>query len=733
MFAGPILLRLITPTRFQQLKSFATIIISLVEHQCVHGALDVAHQIFTTMSTYNDIAQRCEEKDVDAYVDAIIKLEASPEAATDGSVVDQLLLPLFDWLSCYQKCRLLITLQANNYSRLKNLPSCTQLYQKLAQILLEYDLCKADGGVQEMFDELISAYVKLGNLKIYKKFIDCVFWPPDSKASNNNVWLEGVIRHTLSSSFAKLVLEEYLTKRIDVVKRLIKIPSNRERETERWDKSIDIFLALLRLEWIPELADGSRLESFSPIYLKMSVERLQKLIVDLFRRGSSYTAIHPSGQNLLLQMSQSLLLLEGKELPPSPSTFASFEILKCFVDLPELDLAYRFIEKLCLCDKWNPLHKISLFQMILRSPEISSKLCTTDRTDCSVEITLLNSWFFCLIQLLDIRPAPTHTNEEGGCYLRSNIASYFLYYFVKEKSKFQGAQNEKADRRVLLSPQALIDKMSTERIGYLIWDLYKSDIKDQPSLKDIPIILEFYRDLCQQFVSRDLTELLASSNTLIVEVSLCLLWLGDEVPMSIFTSRVLALHPANELNLTIKKIATCPRVLRLIESCSQARGFLRRVLEQRIHAITMELENLSELRWQMPDASLHDNRVVEKFLRSRFQQMIYANFCNKEEAQQFACEVSSIKCSVNGCSVTVEITGEDFDTKCHIMKVEPSSSLNQSMKEALLREKMEMDAILGTKLEVNDEITEFEEDSEDALTNPAKKSKRDVRITDESD
>ncbi len=716
-----------------------------MEHQCVHGALDVAHQIFTTMSTYNDIVQRCEEKDVGAYVDAIITLEACPEAATDGSVVDQLLLPLFDWLSCYQKCRLLVTLQADNYSRLKNLSSCTQLYQKLAQILLECDLCNADGGVQEMFNELISAYVKLGNLKIYQKFLDCVFWRSYSKASNNNVWLEGVLRNTLSSTFAKLALEEYLTKRIDVVKPLILKQSNLKQETVRWDKSINIFLALLRLERIPELADGSRLESFSPVYLQMSVERLQKLIVDLFRRSSSYTAIHPSGQNLLLQMSQSLLLREGKELPPSPSTFASFEILKCFVDLPEL--AYRFIEKLSLCDKWNPLHKISLVQTILRSPEISSKLCTTDRIDCSFEITLLNSWLFCLIQLLDM-PATTHTDEKRGCYLRSNITSYFLYYLGKEKSKFQAARNEKAARRVFLSSQALIDKMSTERIGYLMWDLYKSDIKDQPSLKEIPIILKFYRDLCQQFVSRDLTELLELANTLIVKVSLCLLWLGDDVSMSIFTSWVLALHPANEPNLTIKKIASCPRVLRLIESCSQARGFLRRVLEQRIYAITVELGNLSELRWQMPDASLHDSRVVEKFLRSRFQQMIYANFCNKEEAQQFACEVSSIKCAVSGCSVIVEITGEDFDTKCHIMKVEPSSSHNQSLKESLLREKMEMEETLGIvnrearcitdepafEPEVNDEITEVEdEEPENAFTNPAKKSKRDVLTTDESD
>ena len=150
VFAASVL-ELINPSRLPgQLKNLVTIIVALVENDCVHGAVDVAHRIYSTIAANNFTIQQLEQSDVDTYVDAIVALEAHPATAASGSVLDKFFLPFFDQLACYQKCRLFIDLQEANSSRLDCLPSCLDLYKKSTVRIIRRSSSIASGGRRTM-------------------------------------------------------------------------------------------------------------------------------------------------------------------------------------------------------------------------------------------------------------------------------------------------------------------------------------------------------------------------------------------------------------------------------------------------------------------------------------------------------------------------------------------------------------------------------------------------------
>ena len=462
VFAASVL-ELINPSRLPgQLKNLVTIIVALVENDCVHGAVDVAQRIYSTTSKI----QQLDQADVDAYVDAIVALDAHPATTASGSVLDKFFLPFFDQLACYQKCRLFIDLQEANYSRLDCLPSSIDLYKKLARNIFENGL-SSSGRTLEIIDDVIAAYVRIGDQNYLEMFIDRIWWQTDSndREGNSIVWFEAVVRAAVLSPLVKPAFVESLKKLLVIFHVFIIEPSTQFEDIRR-AKLAQFVLVLLSLERIPQLADPTRLETFFTVD-KLPAFRLGNLLVDLVQLD--HVTSTTSGRNLLMKLGQSLLRRESTEwqdiLPISALLRALLKILKCSSVSPEVDLLRQFIGEICRCE-W-----------ILSSPDIwsSNSSMVIEVTRCLFSFGDYQSVSIFIDKMLALYPVdePNYvianiikcpeilhlidTCPRGRNFLRLLVVQRLLAITMKMAKKCH-EDNEQSDKHSLVSEKMNLEK-----------------------------------------------------------------------------------------------------------------------------------------------------------------------------------------------------------------------------------------------------------------------------------
>ena len=123
---------MITPNRLvRYFKSFTSIVLVFLEHDCFQEAKDVAQSIFPAISSTFDVLQQLDQPLIDGYVDTIICLETF---STDReSVLERFLVPLFPHMTFYQQCCLLMDIQDNSY-RLTQSPSVVDILKRMCHI-----------------------------------------------------------------------------------------------------------------------------------------------------------------------------------------------------------------------------------------------------------------------------------------------------------------------------------------------------------------------------------------------------------------------------------------------------------------------------------------------------------------------------------------------------------------------------------------------------------------------
>ena len=664
---------------------------------------------------------------IDVFVDAIIDLEAFA-VATDGSLLKRLLVPFFSHLSFYQQCRLLVDLQKNGSCRLKGLSTCLNTYKMMCLLSLRPGL-SSTGGVP--VGEVVSSYIKLNDKRILKIFVDHILWRKDNtgKEFNNSAWLEEVITWTKSSVLAINTVVDIVEQRVAVMKISLVEPPSREEDIRRAE-CVRFFLVLLRLEQSPQLADSKRLDPFTSLFQIMAPNRLLNLVVDLLKQGHARMKKHPSGILLFTRLGFSLLERDCSVFQGGPPIPAIVEILKCLIGLQDkLFTAHKFVINICCSDKWSPYSKNELIGRIFSSLEIWTigKEGAKDIYHKCVTL-LLKKW---IAGIHSIMNQPTgngpEAEEEKTSYLRKNFQSFFLIYIQQHKTDNSSIINDP------LSP--LLEKLPIQELGQLMWTVYQSDIKELPSLKKFSATLKLYVDLCRKFVIKeDLIHWIKSASNMLIETTSCLLWLGDKQSFLLFTNKMLVTYPSNKPNAVITRIAKSTEIRQLIEKFPHSREPFCRFLKQRASIIREELEREAELVWKMPSTNLPGHPVVQNFLRSSVQQMTYANFGKTEEAQQFATLLSSLSPD-NGYALHVDITGEQFDTTCKIVKVKVDCRFTKGL---LLDEKMVLESALDSlKYQSGDSANSASgsanADKDEVVIVAAKKVKLDLPVIDLSD
>ena len=703
------LLRLISSKRLRQIKNFSAIVTTLLQYRCYPAATCVAERIFSVISSNAHLVPKLNQQDIDSFIDAIISLEIFSEEVDKSSALEKFIVPVFTFLTLEQQCQLLVDLQANDNSRLRGSSACLELYKTLTNSLIQRNFC-SHGITPDVVLKVIYCHLQLNDKKIMDDFVYHILWRVDNQETGtDNVWLEKLLTAAVSSPFAKSSLLDVLTEGIDVVTKAC-IESPCEGNDIAIGELSRFFSVLLRIERFDVLADSNRLASLTPIYQKMNPNRLKNLIADLLKHGNPHMKKHRSTHDVLFKMGNSLLQRDCSSFKGGLPIQVLVEILCC---LHRLSLVRLFIDDICGNEKWNWRGKSQLIHAVLTSTDIWSKFVENEATAgfvCNIQTDLLRSWIAGL--------AAVTASESNAIEFRSNVSECFLF-FVREEKKFYSLRT---DPNSTLFPNdlfaSLFEKMPVQELARLIWNVYQADVKEVPSLKKFSIVLNVYRELCQQFVNKcDVTWYKSPSNTL-VETAKSLLWLGDEF-FSAFGDKILAAHPVDEPNDVILKIAKSADIRELSDSFPPVRESLRRLLELRVSAITEIFEK--------EVARLPEHPKVEDFLRSSDQRMTYANFKSAEEAQQFSIFLCSFG-AANGLSLEVQTKGEKYEARCKIVKLACSESHRHSMH--LSSEKTTLEQVIAELMKVKPDL----DSSDVALDSPcSKKQKLDFSLTAKSD
>ena len=158
LFCGPILRLINEKSLLLNMKNLASIIVAFAEQHFTTGAIFVAKEI---LSVSKNLVRCLSEKDIDAYIDAIIALQSSSTLfPKESNSMEMFASPIISLLTPRQQCRLLIDLQANNYSRLKDLPTCHQFYKKLCKTQFHYGYWSSSSEL-EIIDGMIDCFIRL--------------------------------------------------------------------------------------------------------------------------------------------------------------------------------------------------------------------------------------------------------------------------------------------------------------------------------------------------------------------------------------------------------------------------------------------------------------------------------------------------------------------------------------------------------------------------------------------
>ena len=705
VFSVP-LLRLISAKRLRQIKSFSAIITTLLEYRCYPAATCVAERIFSVISSNAHLVPKLNQQDIDSFIDAIISLEIFSEEVDKSSVLEKFIVPVFTFLTLEQQCQLLVDLQVDDNSRLRGSSACLELYKTLTNSLIQRNFC-SHGITPDVVLKVINCHLQLNDKKIMDDFVYHILWRVDNQETGtDNVWLEKLLTAAVSSPFAKSSLLDVLTEGIDVVTKAC-IESPCEGNDIAIGELSRFFSVLLRIERFDVLADSNRLASLTPIYQKMNPNRLKNLIADLLKHGNPHMKKHRSTHDVIFKMGNSLLQRDCSSFKGGLPIQVLVEILCC---LHRLSLVRLFIDDICGNEKWNWRGKSQLVRAVLTSTDIWSKFIENETTDGlvrNIQTDLLRSW----IAGLEVATA----SESNAIEFRSNVSECFLF-FVREEKKFYSLRT---DPNSTLFPNdlfaSLFEKMPVQELARLIWNVYQADVKEVPTLKKFPTVLNVYRELCEQFVNKCDVAWCRLPNNMLVETAKSLLWLKDD-SFSAFGDKIMTSHPDDEPNDVILKIAKSADIRELTDSFPPAQESLCHLLELRVSAVTEVLEKIADNSWRIPNCSLPEHPNVEDFLRSSSQKMVYADFRSTEKAQQFSIFLCSFG-AANGLSLEVQTKGEKYEARCKIVKLACPESNRHSM--LLSSEKATLEEVIA-ELKVQPDLI----DEDDVVYVPRPKKRK---------
>lgn len=420
---------------------------------------------------------------------------------------------------------------------------------------------------------------------------------------------------------------------------------------------------------------------------------LIQLLTDKICRGNL-----PSQENVLIEV----ILSSGEFWQLATSSDLGKAMLASFIEaqvesfMSLLDLAphmsSEFDQEIEILD-WTK--KIRLLGKLA---ELELELIKLSELIRNARITLTSAWIDVFHQLAD---RETIAEPSLNDTLQVNFATFLKTFIDTEKNHYE--INQKC---ITMAFSSLFSKMPIQRLSRLILDLYKIESTALIDSKIVPSCSNLYQDLYRQFVVKDITSMLTSSKKLLVKLTKCFFWLGDDESLQTFTQKMCNNTSVEEENLLVKVIVSSSTLWPIAISSPHSLSSFYSLLDRRIDYLKTVKEPV--FSFEQPRAELPAHPEVQVFLRSSEKSMIYHGVASIFHARTFAEDLSTMCVREEWGSVKVLVKGSARNAWCEIVK---TRNLHQMKKKQYEIVQKELDEMVGLRQNFELRATESENSS----------------------
>lgn len=623
----------------RQLTSFTSLILGLQQNGCIDGALQVADRLSSLISLF-DFGQpqhHLDEGQINSYVDMVVALEVD-ERTVDPQRISQL-LSFYRSLRLHQQCRLMMNLEKNS-ARFKGIPSCVEFYRYLYVSLVSAHFPPNCRRIQRLIVRLIQCYSRLGDDQLLVSLVDNIFMKGPSEADDTPcnglreavlmsswIWQHHlIVSRITASSLAKSAFYNMFDARLVLAKDDYKMLG-------------DCLRLVILMGTHQQLADPWRLETFSSVVAKMqNKDEVAYLINGLTKEECHQAKKKNSNSDVFSFLSRQYLSYFSSPVSPATSTHVVdfLEILKRLVWLEKKTEFESAISIVCESIKNRPLYfrscwsnqDKSLIQMILTSPDVLGDLDWVQSSFLSQSarqlFTMLTETWIVGIDSIFERPTP---GELPKLFVEEQIENCFMIFIRAEKKWPRDPINHLTE----ITPNRLIPRLSFNFLLDLIAGIYQSEVGESPNLKEFPLCLELFRNLCRRCLAHrhyDESPSLKYANSQEILLK-SLFWIDDGDSLIGMCRKLCVTEPGNSI---VEKIVNSVDFRQLASTASDnGRAAFCLLLDYRINSLKAELYPV--FSWSRPEATCLDYPEIETFLRSSLKEMTYGSFICLEDTK----------------------------------------------------------------------------------------------------
>ena len=589
---------------FRQLACFASLARYLFENRCFEGAVMVADRISSIVSKLNAAQTRfLKGYHISYFVNAIFILEMDPQTTSPTRI--ETVVAMYSQLEFNSQCQLIIELQPSLHQLLKDYPSCRQPFRQLCKILASSDIHSASCR-SELVVPLVRCFVYFEDINLLQMltdkicliaecdshFLDSIFLSRDMLdiAKFSNLGKKAVAK--LLGDGIKQMLDRLLPPKFeestDVAMQPVGVAANASLYDAAIMASLLSYLDLvLLMERIPDLADTQRVFMVGLLFARLPLEPLIDLILEAPKKEGLILKEDRITYDLFRSLCHLIDLFDENAMAII-SCKKTVELVKLFVWLGDGELLQSLLKQVRLGEQnsnRNAEDKKILTEIIASQPNLLDQLIPEYFSFATItREALFECWVSNACDLLttldsDAASPPEYLADQ----LDGEISSCVLLYLQSEKE----FPNQVQQNNALFAP--LFNNMSAVRFSRLLVTIYHEDLKKKCIFKESTNTFHFWSHIGRMFVNKDLNNPLKSDNdsivTLMVDVMICLLWLGDDGSLIPFTHKICSSFLPWLENPVVSKIVSSARARDMAETCLSSRKAFCLLVEQRIERL----------------------------------------------------------------------------------------------------------------------------------------------------
>ncbi len=612
--------RLITTHRiFKQFVPITKMIQYFLDAKCVEGAVLVGDGVASSLNNFDQKRVAVLKKpDVSLYVDAIVSLEAYPEASSQERLAS--LVSLFSKLGSSLRCRLVVQLDAQVNSRCIVSQSCQFIFLEICETFLSSEL------------RVPSAADALGLLKCFI-------------LQENPKWLESLLSNMIPDQFERIVLFTKLLSHQSLwklatsselgKKSLVfilnrysallfsKLSSSNEISRSRYpfqsyegtlQSSLAKYLQfVLEAERIPVLADPDRLSSISLLLSQMKFNQLHH-ILDVFHKSSSeHWNTSPCYSDMMRDICK-YMVSTMKNVKPIREAVS--KIVRLFFDFLDKSSSQSLLMEVCgfqAAGGWSHNIKYEFFSDIISSTEVWDKLDSVAKLDIlNTCARLIESW---ITEESNTLGENSWNNQTLNDLRNVQFSSCAHFFFLIEEHRFDPKQ-----KYVAGSFQPYLKKLPCLLLRSFMLKLHTSIVTTKPCVKDFPLCLELFIMVCRHFVAKNfLSDKLSKEEC--DNIVNCLFFIDDPRSWERFADEICSKAMITDDNQPFQQTLLNTNFQEAIAKSPLASAAIIRIADYWVSNWKSVAEPPNT--WSMPKVVINNYSEVQKFLHSSESHFIY--------------------------------------------------------------------------------------------------------------